>query len=67
MKTKELRQMNKEQLKEKLHELKQERLKTLVQLSTGTNPKSPSHVKNVRKTIARVQTIIKSKEEETKQ
>ncbi len=58
MKTKEIRSMNKEDLKAKLEELKKELIKLNAQISTGTTPKSPGQVKQVKKNIAKILTII---------
>ncbi len=53
--------MSKEDLKVKLEELKKERIKLNAQISTGTTPKSPGQVKQVKKNIARILTIINEK------
>jgi len=57
MKAKEIRSMNKEDLKAKLEELKKELIKVNAQISTGTTPKSPGQVKQIKKNIARILTI----------
>lgn len=61
MKTKELRAMPKEELKAKLVELRKELVKHCTQLATGTVPKSPGQIKQTKKTIAKILTIIKEK------
>ncbi len=58
MKAKEIRLMNKEDLKSKLEELRKELIKFNAQISTGTIPKSPGHVKQVKKNIAKILTIM---------
>ncbi len=62
MKKKELKLMGKEDLKVKLDELKKELMKFNTQIATGTTPKSPSQIKNIKKTIARILTFLKDKE-----
>ena len=64
MKAKEIRSMSKEDLKVKLEELKKELMKVNTQISTGTTPKSPGQVKQVKKNIARILTITNEKNNE---
>ena len=64
MKAKEIRSMSKEDLDVKLEELKKERIKLNAQISTGTTPKSPGQVKEVKKNIARILTILSEKTNE---
>jgi large subunit ribosomal protein L29 len=66
MKAKEIRSMSKDDLKAKLEELKKELIKINAQISTGTTPKSPGQVKQVKKNIARILTIINEKSQEVK-
>ncbi len=61
-KKKELKLMSKEDLTSKLDELKKELMKFNTQIATGTTPKSPGQIKNTKKTIARILTILKLKE-----
>lgn len=61
MKTKELRQISKEELEKKLEELRKELIKYNAQISTSTPPENPGNVKKVKKMIARIITILKSK------
>jgi len=67
MKVKEMRSMSKDDLQAKLEELKKELIKVNAQISTGTTPKSPGHVKQIKKNIAKMLTItsesLKSKGE----
>ena len=65
--------MSKEDLQVKLEELKKELIKINTQISTGTTPKSPGQVKQIKKNIARILTILneeksdkKTKEEDKK-
>jgi len=72
MKAKELRAMDKEELMKKYGELRMELIKQNSQIATGTIPKSPGLVKNTKKTIARILTVLranqnKKQEEERKQ
>jgi large subunit ribosomal protein L29 len=64
MKIKEMRSMSKEDLNTKLEELKKELIKVNAQIATGTTPKSPGHVKQIKKNIARILTIIHKKPKE---
>jgi len=61
-KNKELKQMEKAQLESKLKELKIELMKINTQKSTGSNPENPGRIKQIKKTIARILTLIKNKE-----
>lgn len=67
MKIKEIRSMNKEDLKAKLEELKKELVKANAQISTGTTPKSPGHVRQIKKSIAKILTILHEKKDEVKE
>ena len=62
MKIKEIRGMSKEDLNAKLEELRKELVKVNAQIATGTTPKNPGHVKQVKKNIAKIITILKEKE-----
>ena len=57
MKTKDLRTMGKQELEEKILELKKELVKLNAQIATGTNPKSPRQAREIKKTVARILTI----------
>ena len=61
IKIKELRELPVKELEKKLAELKLELMKLNSQVATGTAPKNPSQVRNTKKTIARILTIIKEK------
>ena len=63
MKTKELRTINELDLENKAIELKKELMKVYSQIAIGTVPKSPSKVREMKKTIAKILTIKKEKEE----
>lgn len=62
MKIKDLRQMPKEELLNKLRELKKEIIKNNAQIATGTTPKSPGQVRQSKKTVAKILTLLKEKE-----
>ena len=49
--------LNKEELKSKLIELRKELMKQNAQISTGTTPKSPGQVREIKKTIAKILSI----------
>ena len=70
MKIKELKVMNDQGLDLKVIELKKELMKAGSQIATGTAPKSPGKVKEMRRTIAQILTIKKTnaaaKSEKTK-
>ena len=62
MKIKELRALNEADLKQKMQELHKELMKDNAQVATGTIPKNPGKLKVTKKTIARIKTILASKE-----
>jgi len=55
---KELKNMNMEDLKVKLNDIKKELIKENAQIAVGTTPKSPGHVKQIKKTIARIKQLL---------
>lgn len=57
MKIKDLRSMSKEDLNSKLVELRKELIKHNAQIATGTMPKSPGQIREIKKTIAKILTI----------
>ena len=60
---KELRTTNEQDLKSKLVELKKELMKHNAQIAIGTIPKSPGLVKETKKTIAKINTLLKELEQ----
>jgi len=66
MKTKELREMSKKALKEKLAELRLSLIRENVQVKTGTQVKNPGMIKKTKKTIARIHTILNNNNMEGK-
>jgi len=67
LKIKEIESMSNNELKSKLEELKKDLIKHNAQIATGTNPKSPGQVKVIKKTVARILTVLKIKGGEKKQ
>jgi large subunit ribosomal protein L29 len=63
VKKKELKNMSKEDLNRNLVELRKELLKFNSQIATGTIPKNPGQIKNAKKTVARILTILNQKKE----
>lgn len=61
MKTKEIRQLSSEELNKKVNELKNELFNLRFRLATGQLD-NPSSIKNVKKDIARVKTILRQRE-----
>jgi large subunit ribosomal protein L29 len=64
IKIKELKSTGVEDLKDKMTELKKQLMKDYTQVSTGTTPKSPGQIRAAKKTIARILTILKEKNQE---
>ena len=62
MKVKEMKEMTKEELKERVIELKQELAKERASIASGTRSEKPSKIKNIRKDIARLLTVMNTKE-----
>lgn len=61
MKYQELVSMTREELERKEKELKTELMKLNSQVSTGTNPKNPGQIRNIKKSIARIKTALVTK------
>ncbi len=55
--------MNKQELDNKLFELKKDLIKINAQIAAGTVPENPGNVKNVKKTVARILTIMNERKE----
>lgn len=62
-KTKELKEMANEDLAKRLKELKKELVKENAQVATGATPKNPKKIRDLRKNVARILTIMKQREE----
>ncbi|AAM25427.1 MAG: 50S ribosomal protein L29 [Caldanaerobacter subterraneus] len=61
MKAKEIRELSNEELQQKLSELKAELFNLRFQLATGQLD-NPMRIRDVRKTIARIKTILRERE-----
>ena len=66
MKNKEIKNLSKAELEEKLAEIRKQLMKDNTQASSGTIPKNPGMIKANKKTIAKILTIIKQKQTEEK-
>lgn len=60
-KKKELASMTKSDLLGKMEELKKELIKENAQVATGTVPKNPGQIKAMKKTVARIMTLLNNK------
>ena len=58
IKKKELKQMNKAQLDQRLNDLRKELMRINTQKSTGKNIENPGRVKELKRTIARILTRL---------
>ncbi len=58
MKFKELKAMQKSELKDKKTELYKELMKENAQVATGTTPKNPGKIRLTKKTIARINLLL---------
>lgn len=61
MKIKEIRNLSDKDLNQKLRELEEELIKLNAQASTGTQMKSPGKIKQIKKSRARVNTVLKER------
>ena len=61
MRAKELRLLNEFDLENKMVELKKELIKINSQIAIGTVPKNPGKVREIKRTIAKILTIKKEK------
>lgn len=61
-KIKELRGLSENELNKRLEELRKELIKLNAQVGTGTTPKSPGLIKNTKKSIAMILTLLRKKE-----
>jgi large subunit ribosomal protein L29 len=59
--TKEIRELSLEELKAREKESRKELLKLNAQVSTGTGTSSPGKLKQLKKNVARIKTIMKQK------
>ena len=66
MKSKEIRSLDGKATDEKLLELKKELVKINAQVAIGSAIKNPGHIKKIKKTIARINTIQNEKKAQDK-
>ena len=66
MKAKEIRNMDKSSLNEKLLDLRKELVKMNAQIAIGTTIKNPGQVKDLKKTLAKIVTIEQEKAKHAK-
>lgn len=57
MKYKELSKMNREELDKKIHDIRMELMKLNAQIAIGTTPKSTKQIRELKKNIARYETL----------
>ncbi len=62
-KSKKLRNLSAEDLRSRLIDLRKELMKINAQRSTGTSLKNPSQLRETKKAVARILTLIKNREE----
>ncbi|MGM5485274.1 MAG: 50S ribosomal protein L29 [Nanobdellota archaeon] len=58
MKFNEIKQMDKKALEQKMKELNMDLLKDNSQVASGTTPKNPGQLREKKKTIARIKTVL---------
>ena len=66
IKAKELRGMKDDELRDKLTEVRKELMKINSQIAVGTVPESPGKVRQIKKTIARMLTILNERRKQPK-
>jgi ribosomal protein L29 len=59
MKFKEITKMPKDELEKKLYELKTELMKLNAQIAIGTTPKNTKQVRDIKRTMAKIETLRK--------
>lgn len=62
VKKKDLRNLSEGELSNNLKEMRIELMKANAQVAAGTIPKNPGQIRQMKKTIARIYTILKEKE-----
>jgi len=61
IKKSELKNLSKEEMKNKMFELKKELMKLRAQVSRGTPPENPGKIRSLKRNIARILTLQKQK------
>ncbi|AEH06749.1 50S ribosomal protein L29 [Methanothermococcus okinawensis] len=64
LKASDIREMNISEMNEKLAELKKELMKENANKATGGSPSNPGKIKEIKRTIARIYTIMNEKKGE---
>jgi large subunit ribosomal protein L29 len=64
LKNNELVKLGEKELDGKYKELRKELIKVNAQIASGTVPENPGNVKNIKKNIARILTVINMKKKE---
>ena len=59
MKFDDIKKMSKDELAKKLHDLRSELMKLNAQISVGTTLKNTSQVRDIKRTIAKIETLKK--------
>ena len=62
VKKQDLRNMNHDELGKTLDELRMELIKANSQVASGSAPKNPGQIRQTKKTVARILTILKEKD-----
>jgi len=63
MKIKELRKMERNSLGDKITGLKKDLMKLNAQIATGITPENPGRIRSIKKTLAKINTILNEKKE----
>ncbi len=66
IKKSEFKQMNEGTAKEKMNDLKKELIKINSQIAMGTLPQSPGRIKEIKRTVAKLNMILHKKTKEEK-
>jgi large subunit ribosomal protein L29 len=64
LKKSELKNMNESVLKERLNELNKDLIKFNAQIAMHTTPENPGRIRAIKKTIAKINTLLKQKSKE---
>ena len=64
LRAEEIRDMSVEEMREKLQDLRAEYSREQALLATGTAPENPGRIKMLRRTMARLSTLMHEREEE---
>ena len=62
----ELKQLSKQVAEEKLNDLRKELMKSNSQIAMGTLPENPGRIREIKRTITKLQLLIKNKQEVSK-